>query len=69
MKQRMITVTCPQCFVCGRQSHMRVPVEQRLAHIDGAHVQDAYPDMSMQDREQLISGTHPVCWDRMFADF
>jgi hypothetical protein len=24
--------------------------------------------MSAADREMLITGTHPVCWDKLFAD-
>jgi hypothetical protein len=32
----------------------------------GAYVQDAFPYLSAPEREQLISGTHPKCWDEMF---
>jgi hypothetical protein len=31
----------------------------------GAHVQDAFPKMSASLREQIITGTHPECWDQM----
>jgi len=34
--------------------------------MDGQPIVLAFPDMSVDDREMLISGTHPACWDRLF---
>ena len=42
------------------------PTEQVIKYINGAHAQSAFPDMSIELREQIISGTHPKCWDEMF---
>ena len=68
MNERLITVTCPRCIVCGQQTHLRVPVEGHIKRMDGAAVQDAFPNMPTHMREMLITGTHPVCWDSMMLD-
>jgi hypothetical protein len=31
----------------------------------GYLIQDAFPDLDLESREQLISGTHSECWDKM----
>jgi hypothetical protein len=33
----------------------------------GGAIQDAYPEMSIGLREQMITGTHPKCWDEAFG--
>lgn len=68
MKERMITVTCPRCIMCGTASHMRVPVTGWIKRMDGEAIQVAFPHMRKDLREMLISGTHPVCWDTMMAE-
>ena len=35
--------------------------------ISGEKIQDAFPQLSPEDREILISGTHPACFDRAFG--
>jgi hypothetical protein len=34
----------------------------------GEIIQVAFPDMSIDDREILISGTHPACWNKLFPE-
>ena len=31
-------------------------------------IQHAFPEMPMETRELLISGTHPECWDSLYKD-
>lgn len=38
------------------------------AYRAGAHAQVAFPGLSADDREFLISGTSPEGWDRMFKE-
>lgn len=33
-----------------------------------SYVQDIFPHVSKEEREILISGTHPICWNEMFVD-
>jgi hypothetical protein len=59
----VITPPCPMC----RQTHVvTVDSDDLQKNLDGAHVQDAFPYLSSDDREMLISGTDPECWDKMF---
>ena len=34
----------------------------------GAYIQDALPELDADKREQLITGTCPSCWTRMFGE-
>jgi len=34
----------------------------------GKFIQDVFPDLDADEREFMISGTHSVCWNEMFAD-
>jgi hypothetical protein len=61
-----ITVKTKTCNVCDEYELWvldRVAVERWQA---GEYIQNAFPEMSMEDREMLISGTHPACWDKLF---
>lgn len=39
-----------------------------MAWKDGAYVQGGFPHLSVDDRELLVSGTHPGCFSRMFGE-
>ena len=63
-----IVVKTKTCHVCGKYelwSLSRKAVENWQA---GEYIQNAFPDMSMEDREVLITGTHPACWDKLFPE-
>jgi hypothetical protein len=38
-----------------------------MARKRGAFVQEAFFDLDESLREQIISGTHPKCWESMTA--
>lgn len=57
-----------RCRVCGEDSSVEVESERFAAYTNGGLVQNVWPDRSIEWREQLISGTHPDCWDRLFGD-
>lgn len=67
-----VRVTTPVCVVCGlRGSVTLVSIEEVLgfvAWLKGELVQRALPEWSAERREQLMNGTHPVCWEAMMAD-
>ena len=63
----MTDVLCPKCPLCHVQSTLSVPLSGFLMRQDGALVQTAFPEMPMDVREMLISGTHPECWDAEFG--
>ena len=65
---QMVSIECPQCFVCGIRSTIDVPLQGHQLRMAGALVQTAFPGMPHQDREMLISGIHPECWLSEFGD-
>lgn len=61
-------VRTPACFHCGETSLVEVPTDGFHAWQSGTLIQRAFPEMPADTRELLISGTHPACWDAMFAE-
>lgn len=59
-----LIVTCP---FCGAESVISVFEDDYLAWEQGALVQDAFPYLSADDREMLISGICPTCWEKTFG--
>lgn len=64
-KETCISITCP---VCGEKHLIFANVEDFLSWDEGALVQDAFPYLSPNEREMLISGICPDCWDRLFGE-
>ena len=64
-----ITIATKPCVHCGKSGTI-YPVWLRdyRIYMDGTHVQIAFPDLAPALREQIISGTHPECWDEIFGD-
>lgn len=59
------------CLHCGQDGFIEMPEDDYnqgiIAYNEGAFVQQAFPKLSADQREQIISGTHPKCWIEMFA--
>jgi hypothetical protein len=53
----------PLCGYCDKSSVVLVPTDRFKS------VQHAFPELSEVVRELLMSGTHPECWEAMFADW
>lgn len=60
----LVKCVCPMCksftFVC-------VDAFDYGDWQNGKHAQDAFPYLSANEREMLISGICPDCWDKMFG--
>lgn len=54
------------CPFCGQAHNVFVNEADCLEWDDGALVQDAFPYLSAEDREMLISGCCPSCWKKNF---
>lgn len=63
----LVTVNTPTCPVCRQADELVLPADGYLRWLDGELVQDALPALAAADREMLVTGTHPACWDEMFA--
>ena len=59
-----IEVSCPYC---GENYIVVVNAEDYFTWCEGALVQDAFPYLTASERELLISGICPSCWDKMFG--
>lgn len=60
-----IYTTCP---FCGKESCVSVNSEDFEAWQNGALIQNVMPYLSADEREALISGICPNCWDKMFRE-
>jgi hypothetical protein len=62
-----ILLTTPECSHCGSSGEVLVATNDYRLYLAGWPVQDAFAGMSRSLREQIISGIHPECWERMFG--
>jgi hypothetical protein len=53
------------CVVCGQRGVVSMPYEAFLRWERGAFIQVAWPEGPADLREQLVSGTHPKCWEQL----
>ena len=60
-------VTQP-CRVCNQRSKVLVDPDSLAEWRRGQYVQIAFPDMTPEQRELLVSGTHASCWRDLFGD-
>lgn len=67
MSDTLITVTTRRCFHCGCEGEVTVTQASLAAYNSGEYAQVAFPYLDKAEREQIISGTHPKCWEEMFA--
>lgn len=56
-----------RCPFCGHAHEVEVNEMDYWDWEDGMCAQDAFPYLSADEREMLISGICPDCWDSMFA--
>ena len=55
------------CPFCGTTYFVDVDEKDYVNWINGGMVQDCFPYLSANDRERLISGICPDCWDNMLG--
>lgn len=55
------------CFKCGESSELLLPKEGIRKWLDGAYVQEAFPNESADVRELIKTGIHPECWDKIMG--
>lgn len=61
-------VKTPACQLCGNTALLEVDKLGLFRWKEqGAFVQNAFPNLSADERELLISGTHAQCWENMFG--
>jgi len=67
----MIQVQTKTCIHCMQDGHVEMTYDEyntgKKLYEQGALMQEAFPNLDLDLREQLISGIHPKCWIEMFA--
>jgi|GEM_PF-1693239 len=67
MENTVVTLATRKCFHCGQTGQVEVLAADLARYERGELVQRAFPEMPKELREQIVSGTHPKCWEAMFA--
>jgi len=57
-----------ECAECGTLFAIQAPVTGLDAYRNGMFIQDALPELSMDERELILSKTCGDCFDLMFMD-
>lgn len=57
-----------ECSCCGRAVILPLTAEGIQKRVEGGLIQDCFPCLDRGLREMLVSGTCPVCWDKMFKE-
>ncbi len=60
--------TTKPCIRCGKMTQLKLDAAKHARWIVGELVQNVWPEMPAEEREMLITGTHPACWDQIFSD-
>jgi hypothetical protein len=63
-KETTIVTRCP---ICGHANFIETNEADYWDWQDGTLVQDAFPYLSADEREMLISGICPTCWEDVLA--
>lgn len=53
---------------CGKGAAIEVSAEGLARYKGGEVIQKAFPELSDGEREIILSGTHPECWEAMWAE-
>lgn len=62
-----IEVTTPVCVQCGQSSTMNVSRDKLIRWHKGELAQNVFPELTPDERELLVTGTHPECWEKIFG--
>jgi hypothetical protein len=63
-----ITIQTNACIYCGKSSLVQMTRVDYMWFNSGLMAQEALPKWTADQRELLISGTHPECWAHMFSE-
>lgn len=55
------------CLKTGKPYSVTVPADGLYRYHQGQHIQDAFPSLSVDDREFLLSGYSPEGWRILFG--
>lgn len=56
-----------ECRMCGKTHYLKVEAQDFNDWNNGKLAQDAFPYLTLEKRELLISRTCPQCWKKLFG--
>lgn len=56
------------CPFCETSRSLEVKADSMRRWKDGIKIQDAFPELTADDREHIQTGTCPKCWDKYMKD-
>jgi hypothetical protein len=66
----LFQVKTKPCPVCGKSETLNLSPTEHEAYLKWERkelkVQQAFPNWTADQREMLMTGTHPACWDILF---
>lgn len=66
---RTAKITTKPCEVCGKRDEVIVDKDAAARWlVEGERIQDVFSGMTPEQREHLVSGTHPDCWVMLYND-
>lgn len=68
MNTELVDFYCKPCMVCGKKAVIQVSLADLVRYQQGSFVQDVWPNWKPEERELIITGTHPECWNRIFGE-
>lgn len=65
-----MTITYKECVcpVCNRRIILSLDADKVKRWENGELIQNVFPELSISEREALITGTCDKCWDEMWED-
>jgi hypothetical protein len=68
MPHTAILTVSTTCVFCGKEHLTEMPFEKYVRWHNGEHLQKVFPDWTPDQREIVISGTCPQCWEQNMSD-
>lgn len=66
--ERTIKAGTPACPFCGKTHVVMIDTAGLLNYKNGALIGTAFPYLTADERELLISGTCPECWEKYMKE-
>ncbi len=63
-----VSIETKPCMWCHKTSILTLEVAKLHRYICGEFVQDVWPEMDADQRELIMTGTHPACWNAMVPE-
>jgi hypothetical protein len=68
-QDKNVTHLKQQCLHCKLEYTILVDTDKYRDWVNGELCQNVWPHFNAGQREQIISGMHPECWEELFGMF